>query len=371
MSQGLVNRMEISYKGEKNIGKCMIKKLLIGLVVFGAVCVLGVMWFANSAVDLPEDAETSIAQGILDTSVILEGGDTSYIYNDSVSIWYERIKSQDSVQGTVMLFADAGLSAMSWPQSFIKAFLDKGLDVIRFDYRGLGRSDWMNSWMPDSNEYSINDVAQDAILILDSLKTDSVHFVGWGFGAVVAQNIALKQKKRVQTLTSMMASGNLQDPDLPRIMEGLSGEYFKLALKYGFSSKLENSLKTQLGSQVLLKGEGAYKINSREIVDQVLYEIRKRKGFNPKAIGQHIKAYINEKDRYEMLKDLTVRSLVVHGTVDPVIPAEHGFKMAKSIPGSESLWVKGLGHSLPEEFIPEITGKILEHIQGISPEVVE
>ena len=99
------------------------------------------------------------------------------------------------------------------------------------------------------------------------------------------------------------------------------------------------------------------------ISEQVLYNLRHRRGYNPQASQQHLAAGSTSGPRYQDLARLEVPALIIHGTSDPFIPIAHGRKCAQSIPGAQILWIEGMGHDIPEVFADTILDKMFEHFQ--------
>ncbi|MDW7776816.1 MAG: alpha/beta hydrolase [Methanosarcinales archaeon] len=120
---------------------------------------------------------------------------------------------KDSKKGTILLFMGMGSDALMWPQSFVDQLVDSGYQVIRYDYRGTGQSDWVEDWQ--QNPYSLVDLAKDAQIILDTLNVSKVHLVGLSVGGMVAQEFALENPDKTQTLTIIMSSGDIFDKELP------------------------------------------------------------------------------------------------------------------------------------------------------------
>jgi pimeloyl-ACP methyl ester carboxylesterase len=63
----------------------------------------------------------------------------------------------------------------------------------------------------------------------------------------------------------------------------------------------------------------------------------------------------------ERLGKLSVPTLVVHGTDDPVVPHGNGVVLAREIPGAELLTLEQTGHELPRESWDVFVAAVLEH----------
>jgi pimeloyl-ACP methyl ester carboxylesterase len=252
--------------------------------------------------------------------------------------------------------------ALGWPQKFINAFVDSGYQVICYDHRGTGLSDWVKKWN-SKNPYSLADMADDGIAVMDALGIEKAHIIGISMGGMIAQELAINHTDRVVSLTSMMSSGYIEDPELPKISSHIALELIKTALKYGIIGGEKNMIKLHLASRIILMGNATYDLNAKEIAEQVLYNTRKRNGYNSNVSQQHQAAVRLSGSRYEKLKMLNIPTLVIHGTSDPFIPIEHGMKCASVIPNACSLWLQGMGHDIPENLTDTIVVKIIANFK--------
>jgi pimeloyl-ACP methyl ester carboxylesterase len=289
-------------------------------------------------------------------------GQTGYADSGGVEIWYESIEPEGTPKGTVLLIMGIGNDALAWPGYFIQPMVDAGYRVVRHDHRGTGLSDWMEDWDPE-HPYTLDDMAGDGIAVLDDLGVEKAHVVGVSLGGMIAQQIAISYPERVASLTSIMSSGYVQDPELPGLSIGTATELAKLGIKYGLFRSEKSTIKMVLASQLLLMGDPPYDLDVQTISEQVLYNLRVRPGYNPRASEQHQAATTASGSRYEDLARLEVPALIIHGTSDPFIPIAHGQKCAQSIPGAQTLWVEGMGHDMPRIFADTILGVMLENFE--------
>jgi pimeloyl-ACP methyl ester carboxylesterase len=261
-----------------------------------------------------------------------------------------------------------GNDALAWPDYFVRPIVDAGYRVVRHDHRGTGLSDWIQDWDPE-HPYSLDDMARDGVAVLDDLRVDKAHVVGISLGGMIAQQMAINYPERVVSLTSIMSSGYAQDPELPGLSTELATELVKVGIRYGLLGSEKGTIKMFIASQQLLMGDPPYDPDIQAISEQVAYNLRHRRGYNPKASQQHQAATVASGSRYGDLANLQVPTLIVHGTSDPFIPIAHGEKCARVIPNAQSLWVEGMGHDIPQIFADTILTELLAHFgraQGAS-----
>ncbi len=341
--------------------------IIMGVVVFTILSGVTI-WFMFGGPKLPPETDAIIEEVLNNELPELFTGKTGVVTSDGIDIWYESISPENQSKGTVLLMIGMGGSALDWPQKFVQEFVDSGYQVIRYDQRGTGMSDWVADW-DKKNPYSLADMAGDAVAVLDALEINEAHIVGLSMGGMIAQEIAINHPDRVSSLTLMLTTGHAIDPELP----GLSSSYFissmvKIipSLKYRIAGGEKNLIKGRIAKTI--GGLGYDGLEIKEIAETVLYDLRKRKGFNMKGVFQHKKAVEISPSRYDKLKTIDIPTLVIHGTDDQFMPIEHGMKLVELIPNARSLWMDGVGHVFPFPNMSELMKNILLHLDDADHE---
>ncbi|HSV85212.1 MAG TPA: alpha/beta hydrolase [Levilinea sp.] len=334
--------------------------LLIPLLTLIALA----LYISTGGPRLPRDTDAIIA-GVMQSDLPeMVTGQSGYAISGELQIWYERIMPAVSPVGVVMLHMGMGGDALIWPPSFVRAFVDAGYQVVRYDYRATGMSDWMKA--------TIADLAVDAFAVLDALDIRQAHMLGLSMGGMVAQEMAIQRPERVASLILIMTSGYVGDPDLPE----MSSSYFIRSIfrglplfKYRILGGEKNLIKERIAKQLAARIED---VDLRETAQQVLYDLRRRRGVNPgrarvnlRGALQHQAAVTNSGSRYAALLQLAMPALVIHGTADPIFPFEHGQKLAATIRGARTLWLRGAGHVFPLPGMSTVMAKILEFLEQV------
>jgi len=341
------------------------KKLLIKLLkILGITLLILLIGFIIliffTGPKLPDNTDAIIEKVLNSKIPEFVKGESGYVVSDNYKIWYESITPKDTNKGAILLFMGMATDALGWPQLFIDELVGSGYQVIRYDYRGTGMSDWVENW--EQKPYSLADLAKDAETILDTLKIREAHLVGLSLGGMVAQEFAIKNADRTLTLTSIMSSGNIVDKELPKVSKRVAFDFIKVAIKYGIFQSEKNTIKLHLSARVILRGDAKHDIDVKGTAEQVLYNLRKRKGYNPNASSQHNEASNRSDSRYDKLKDLKIPVLIIHGINDPLVPIEHSRKLAVVIPNSKTKWFNNMGHYLPSNLIDSISKEIILNI---------
>jgi len=330
--------------------------LLLLLVIGGAIHLY------NSGPILPLDTAIIIEKAIKEPLPEIIHGQQGFVSSQGIKIWYESQMPLDSSKGTILLIMGISNDALGWPSTFLKDLVGAGYQVIRYDHRGTGMSDWMKDW--DSEEpYSLADMAKDGIAILDQLDIEKAHILGVSMGGMIAQEMVINHPNRANSLISIMSSGDIFDTELPPISGATAIDLITVAAKYGIVGGEANLIKMHIASRIILMGTAQETLDIQEISTNVLYNIRNRRGYNANVSQQHQGAVSNSKSRYTALQKLTMPALIIHGKADPFIPFEHGQKMISLIPHADSLWLDNMGHDIPESLMDTIMDKIISYLE--------
>ncbi len=260
----------------------------------------------------------------------------------------------------VLLVMGLGAQLLSWPEGFCDALVARGLQVIRFDNRDVGRSTHLDAApKPDlkavmggdrsSVSYTLSDMARDAVGLLDAIGLASAHLVGASMGAGIGQTMAIEHPARVRSLTSMMWTTG--DPAVgqprPEVLR---------AIFTGAPATTRDEVIEQQVRAARLVGSPRYAF------DEV--ELRARagrawdRGHDPLGIARQAVATVASGDRTTKLRALAVPALVLHGADDPMCDVSGGRATAAAIAHAELLILDGMGHDLPRALWPEIVAKI-------------
>ncbi len=341
----------------------IIKKTIKYLGIFLILLLFGLgIFIYSSGPKLPDHADKTIENVIKNPLPELIKGETGYANSNGLKIWYESVTPKGNSKGVILLIMGISNDAMGWPPKFIQSFTEAGFQVIRYDHRGTGLSDWMDDFDED-NPYSLLDMASDAIAVLDTLGIEKANILGVSMGGMIAQELAIHYPKRCNSLTSIMSSGHIMDPEIKPISSQTAFELIKTAIKYSIFSSEKNMAKLHIASRIILRGNSSQEINIKSLSEQVIYNIRQRKGYNPNVSKQHQTAVFQSGSRYKALEKLALPTLIIHGKNDPFIPIEHGKKCVSLIPNADSLWLDNVGHDIPDATIPVISEKIIQFIK--------
>jgi pimeloyl-ACP methyl ester carboxylesterase len=287
---------------------------------------------------------------------------------NGIELCYEIFGDADAEP--LLLIMGLGAQMLLWDDEFCRQLAARGFRVIRFDNRDIGKSTWLSGGtritmgellklrffgiLPEST-YKLRDMANDVVGLLDFLKIKSAHLVGASMGGMIAQEISLSYPDRVRSLTSVMSStGN---PKLPQPTR----EAAALLLRPPPKTLDEYIARFKQTWKILRVG--SFPLD--EAKDVALAQRMFARGLNPAGAGRQLRAILASGSRKERLKSLKTPTLVIHGTVDPLVRPEGGRETAAVIPGAKLLMIQGMGHATPIPMWPQVIGAIADHAHGV------
>ncbi|MFX0205697.1 MAG: alpha/beta fold hydrolase [Candidatus Hodarchaeota archaeon] len=295
-------------------------------------------------------------------SEIIQSKETTVKIN-GIEITYDTFG--DSRAPPMLLVMGLGAQMTMWDETFCKEIAANGYWVIRFDNRDVGLSTkFDDAGIPDLMEmmmkvqqgesveapYTLLDMANDAIGLLDALKIETAHVVGASMGGMIAQTIAIHYPERVCTLISIMSSTS--NPELPQPQP----EAISILITPPPSDRAEH-IEESVKIWRFLNGELPF---DEEFV-------RKRsalafdRSYYPMGTGRQLAAILASGSRKEELNNVKAPTLVIHGDADPLVHVEGGKETAEVIPGAKLLIIEGMGHSIPAAAAPRIIEAIINH----------
>ncbi len=273
----------------------------------------------------------------------------------------------DQASPPILLIMGLGRQMVSWNEEFCQRLAEKDLYVIRFDNRDVGLSTkFEEAGVPDvvaavtaslqgqkvQAPYSLDDMADDAVGVLNGLGIDKAHIFGVSMGAAIAQIIGYRHPSRALSLISMM--GTTGNPDLPPA----KSEAMEILLTPAPEGR-EAFIKSAVKRFLVLWGSLPYDEEDMRNRAELEYD----RAFYPQGVTRQLVATLSYGNRKPRLHSVTVPALIIHGADDPLIPVEAGKDTAEAIPGSEIMIVEGMGHSLPRAVWPRVIEAITEHTQ--------
>jgi pimeloyl-ACP methyl ester carboxylesterase len=266
----------------------------------------------------------------------------------------------EAADPTVLLVMGLGTQMIAWPDEFCADLAGRGFHVVRFDNRDVGRSSRVRAKPPSLMQlarrdkkaaaYALEDMAADAVGLLDCLGVERAHVVGASMGGMIAQVLAARHPDRVLSLVSIMSntghrwSGQPTAAAMKVLMQRAPAD------RDGF---IEHMVKTwtTIGSPGFPRDD-----------DELRAELGRayERGHDAAGTGRQLAAIMASGDRTASLADIRVPTLVIHGEADKLVRISGGRRTAKSIPGARLMTVPGMGHDLPRDVWPRLVDGIVD-----------
>lgn len=288
----------------------------------------------------------------------------SQVTANNIKIEYQ-ISGQEN-DSTLLIIPGLGMQMNQGMTDLIPALVDAGFQVITFDNRDTGLSSKHEDWGPAdiktaftqarsgetvSAPYNLEDMADDAVGLLDALNIPKAHILGSSNGGAIAQIMTLNHPHKILSLTCVMATSGRRG--LPRPTEAaanwLASPRNPEGTAQGAADEAVEKAKI-IGSHVYPRSESA-------IRDEAIYY--HNRSFYPDGNGRQLLASIASGDqRVSQLGNISVPTLVLHGKDDPLIPYPCGEDIKNSIHGSQLKIYEGMAHEYSVELVPDIANTI-------------
>ena len=285
------------------------------------------------------------------------------LFINGVRLEVEDTGEKDRV--AVLLIPGMAMQLIVWPEAMVHQLHQAGYRVIRLDNRDIGLSQDMAhltapnllwfmlqqklGFQPQA-PYSIQDMANDVLGVLDHLQINQAHLVGVSMGGMIGQRICIGSPQRALSLTSIMSSSGAKGlpgptPDMRRVL-------FTPPAKAGTQAAHQHALRfvQALAGPGFAHPEGS----QQQLVNDSL-----KRSSRPMGAYRQMLAAMADRERAGLLARITTPTLVIHGKADPLVPYACGEDTAQRIPGACMIGVDGMGHDLPPPVVQSITDALI------------
>jgi len=292
--------------------------------------------------------------------------------NTGIEIFYEA--HGDPQAPAMLLVMGLGAQLTLWPDELVEALAGEGFRVIRYDNRDIGLSQKMEGarapspaiqvlrkkmGFPARVPYTLRDMADDGIGLLDALGIDRAHVVGASMGGMIVQLMAIHHAERLMTMTSIMSttgSGKLPQAEkhaIGALTAPLRGTDEETLLAHGLN------IIRNIGTP----DSAEFPFDEAHQRERVLKNMRR--SVYPAGLPRQLAAIIDDGDRTSRLGKVSTPTLVLHGEADPLVKLAGGEATAAAIPGARLVTIPGWGHDLPLKLVPHLAGEIAGHARGV------
>ena len=298
--------------------------------------------------------------------------DEGYATNGDVQIYYKDFGPENNTP--VLLVMGLGGQLTYWPQFFIEFLQENGYRPIVYDNRDVGLSTSFKEYgrpnfiwnyvkfytgLPIRSTYSLGDMANDGLAVLDHLSIDKSHLVGMSMGGMISQHLASNNEERFYSLT--LIASMAKTPDASTAPKG------RLAKLLNDRSRREKTIEKRIERAVEIYSildAGNTDFDTPEFKQGVIDNINRSK--EDSGFSRQLLAILADKSREESVRNITLPTLIIHGELDPLIPFKEGLNTHKLINSSTFVPVKDMGHLLTQKSLDNFNSEIIVHLDSNS-----
>lgn len=273
----------------------------------------------------------------------------------------------DDTAPAIVLIAGLGAQLLAWPDALCQALAGAGLRVIRYDNRDVGLSSKFDTALVHDRPrramlrrmlrqridtpYTLMDMADDALGLLDGLAIGRAHVVGASMGGMIAQLLAGRQPQRILSLASLMSSSGARR--LPRGKWRVLRQMSSRPRRADEDTVVAHASRTmQLLGGPLGPGPDAWEAEARRAF---------RRSYYPPGVARHMLAVLAAPSRVDLLHTIRQPALVIHGGADPLLPVKHGRDTARHLPTARYEEIAGMGHCLPPSRLADCVDMLVDN----------
>mgnify|MGYP001423902248 FL=1 len=296
--------------------------------------------------------------------------------NNNIEIYYRDYGPKNG--DPILLVQGLGGQSINWPQHLIEFLIENNFRPIVFDNRDTGLSSRIESTSFDDqnrdntitksyiryflrlsikSEYTIDDMAEDAVSVLDALDVEKAHILGISMGGMIAQIIASNHPNRLKTFTLIASTASTPSP-----FNGPTRKVRKLLMD---RTKNPNStLDERIDRTRKIFKEIGYQgidLNTEQFYKDISSSIE-RGGADDTGFGRQITAILGSKNRIKKIKSISAPTLIIHGKDDPLIKVRNAYKMKKLIENSELIIIPDMRHLIEPPVFNQFKDDLLLHL---------
>jgi pimeloyl-ACP methyl ester carboxylesterase len=294
----------------------------------------------------------------VDQSMLLQLSPIAMTKHGDVEIAYEA--AGPATGEPLILIMGVGGQMLNWPEGFCMELIERGFKLARFDNRDSGLPTHLTAAgvpsrlsmlrrLLEAAPYLLEDMAGDAVAVLEALEWDAAHVVGLSMGGAIAQVLAIEHPDRVRSLTSIASNPYF------RIGNSLAGPTWPLSwwartvvgmvriARMKVASTEDAARQARLFARIC----GSPRARPAEPFDDEGARLSYERGHDQDAWERQNAAVAASGDRRPRLAGVRAPTLVLHGQDDPLIRPRGARATAEAIPGARLVVYPAMGHELP------------------------
>ena len=296
--------------------------------------------------------------------------------NNNVEIYYRDYGPLDG--DPILLVQGLGGQLINWPEHLIEFLIDNNFRPIVFDNRDTGLSSRISSdsftdekrgntiirsyiryylRLPIQSEYIIDDMANDAISVLDELNIDKAHILGISMGGMIAQIIASSHPGRTKTFTLIASTASTPSP-----LNGPTRKVRKLLMDRTKNPNSTIDERVNRSRKIFKEiGYPGIDLNTDEFYNNTATSIE-RGGNDDTGFGRQLTAILGSKNRLDKVRSIKAPTLIIHGKEDPLIKVKNAYKTNKLIKDSNLKIIPDMRHLIEPPVFIQFKDDLLNHL---------
>ena len=331
---------------------------------------------------LKTESKTSIKTKLLILAIMFTNSnlfsfDEGIAKSGNIQIYYRDYGPTDGEP--ILLVQGIGGQLINWPQHLIEFLIENNFRPIVYDNRDTGLSsriqneafnkDNVNKTiirnyiryylrLPIKSEYTIDDMADDGVSVLDHLNIENAHILGISMGGMIAQIIASSYPEKTKTFTLIASTASTPSP-----LNGPSKDVRRLFIERtkNVDATIEDRVNRTKKLFKLIGYEGI-DLDTQEFFDNVKLSIE-RGGVDDTGFGRQLTAILGSKNRIEKVRSISAPTLIIHGKEDPLIDVKNAYRSNKLIKGSKLVIIDNMRHLIEAPVFDQFKSDLLAHLK--------
>jgi pimeloyl-ACP methyl ester carboxylesterase len=265
----------------------------------------------------------------------------------------------------LLLVMGLGMQLIGWPDELVALLQREGFRPIRFDNRDAGLSQGFDAaGVPNlawaslkarlglavrGTAYTLDDMADDALGVLDALGIERAHVCGASMGGMVAQVLAARHAGRLKSLTLMMTTSGA------RRLPGPTWHAQRVLMERPRTAHIDARVE-HLARVFAVIGSPAYPADPVRLRGRLRTSVQR--AWRPDGVARQLHAIVAHGDRSALLAGVRVPTALIHGSADPLVRVAAAHDLQRKIAGASLDAIDGMGHDLPPALLPRFAAII-------------
>ena len=288
--------------------------------------------------------------------------------NNGVKIFY---RDYGPVSGDpVLMVHGLGAQLVHWPPHLINFLQAHNFRPITYDNRDVGLSsrflgtpsfilDYIKYFLriPIKSQYTIDDMADDGIKLLEQLNINEAHVLGTSMGGMIAQIICAQYPQKVKSFTLIASTASTPSP-----INAPTKPVRKLMLERSKNpgASVEDVIKREIKIVSLIGMKGRV-VDTPEFREEIIQNLNRAQ--DGSGYARQLLSILASKDRLKKIQKIKAPTLIIHGKHDPMIRLKNAYKMHKLIPQSNLKIIDDMRHLIEPEILRQFESDLLDHLR--------